>query len=182
MQGSRYTSIPETSRCVQEQRYSITRPGTHNTQRPQVCDLMIGADNSCCSSEKCLGPEHSSSEPILGPGFGNVKREMEKPALLLPFLLGNRLRPFSCSKLPGNQIIKQTRVVLADMHWMLYWGSLLCFPPWGLLWGPCSCSMREQSCGCSLPGCSETNKQIATGWGFFFHQMLWKPPPQYSLL
>lgn len=46
------------------------------------------------------------SEPILAPGFGNVKREMEKPALLLLLLLGNsRVRPFSCSKLTGNHLL-----------------------------------------------------------------------------
>lgn len=103
VQGSRQTSIPETSRPGWEQRHNMTWPGTYNTQRPWVCDLMIWADNSCWSSERCLGPEHSYSEPILAPGFGNVKREVEKLALLLLLLLDNsRVRLFSCSKLPGH--------------------------------------------------------------------------------
>lgn len=80
-----------------------------------MCDLMIRADNACCSSERYLGPENSYSEPVLALGFGNVKREMEKPSLLLLLLLGNsRVIPFSCSKLTGNQLIKQTRTVLAE--------------------------------------------------------------------
>lgn len=103
VQGSRQTSIPETSRPGWEQRHNMTWPGTYNTQRPWVCDLMIWADNSCWSTERCLGPEHSYSEPILAPGFGNVKREVEKLALLLLLLLDNsRVRLFSCSKLPGH--------------------------------------------------------------------------------
>lgn len=34
--------------------------------------------------------------------------------------------------------------------------------------------------GCSLPACSEANRQIATGCSFFIpHEVLSKPPPHY---